>query len=157
MTETNINITTPSQTQPIREISSSEWSITLVLCIFLGGWGVHRFYVGKVGTGLLMLLTFGGFLLWWLIDLIMIATEAFTDHQGRKIPYTKQSTTTKQSATTKPSSTTSTHTDLKNDLALDQKFDKKIAAELRELASLKEEGILTEEEFERKKKELLNL
>ena len=47
------------QVQPVSEISPSEWTITLVLCIFLGGWGVHRFYVGKVGTGLLMIFTLG--------------------------------------------------------------------------------------------------
>ncbi len=141
------------QVQPVSEISPSEWTITLVLCIFLGGWGVHRFYVGKVGTGLLMIFTFGGLLIWWLIDLIMIATESFTDHEGRKIPYTGAS----QSTTSQSTTTTNTQNDLQDALPLDQKFDKKVAAELRELASLKEEGILNDEEFEKKKKELLNL
>ena len=122
-----------------------------LLCFFLGGLGAHRFYVGKVGTGLLMLFTLGGFFIWWIIDLILIATESFKDHEGRKIPYTSLTSTTQ--------STTSTDTqdDLKDSLPLDQKFDKKIASELRELASLKDEGILTDEEFEKKKKELLNL
>jgi TM2 domain-containing membrane protein YozV len=36
--------------------------------------GIHRFYVGKIGTGILMILTFGGFGIWVLVDLIMIAT-----------------------------------------------------------------------------------
>ena len=139
------------QVQPANEISPSEWSITLILCVLIGVWGVHRFYVGKVGTGLLMLFTFGGFLIWWIIDLILIATESFKDHEGRKIPYT---TTTSASQST---TSNDTHDDLKDSFPLDQKFDKKIASELRELALLKDEGILTDEEFEIKKKELLNL
>jgi TM2 domain-containing membrane protein YozV len=47
--------------------------------------GVHRFYVGKVGTGILMLFTFGGFGIWALIDLIILVCGAFTDGDGRKL------------------------------------------------------------------------
>lgn len=57
----------------------------LLLCFFLGCLGVHRFYVGKVGTGILQLLTFGGFGIWALIDFIMIIVGAFTDKAGNKI------------------------------------------------------------------------
>ncbi len=55
---------------------------TLLLCILLGGFGIHRFYVGKVGTGILMLITLGGLGIWVLIDLIMIAVGKFTDKKG---------------------------------------------------------------------------
>ena len=56
-----------------------------LLCFFVGYLGIHRFYVGKIGSGIAMLLTFGGLGVWWLIDLIIIVCGAFTDDQGRKI------------------------------------------------------------------------
>lgn len=46
---------------------------------------VHRFYVGKIGTGLLFFFTIGGLGLWWVYDVIMAVTGNFTDKQGRKI------------------------------------------------------------------------
>ena len=58
---------------------------TLLLCFFLGVLGVHRFYVGKIGTGVLQLLTFGGLGIWSLIDFIMIVVGNFTDKTGRQI------------------------------------------------------------------------
>lgn len=58
---------------------------TLVLCFLLGGFGVHRFYVGKIGTGILMLLTLGGLGIWVLVDLIMIAVGSFKDKNGLEI------------------------------------------------------------------------
>ena len=58
---------------------------TVLLCFFLGAFGVHRFYVGKVGTGILMLVTFGGLGIWALIDFIMIVCGSFKDSQGLPI------------------------------------------------------------------------
>lgn len=65
--------------------SEKDWLVTLLLCLFVGGIGAHRFYAGKIGTGILQLLTVGGCGIWALIDLIMIITGNFTDKQGNAI------------------------------------------------------------------------
>lgn len=56
-----------------------------LLCFFLGVFGAHRFYAGKIGTGILELLTVGGLGIWWLVDIILILTGSFRDAQGQKI------------------------------------------------------------------------
>ena len=66
-------------------VSEKGFVPTLLLCFFLGGIGVHRFYVGKIGTGILMIVTLGGFGIWTLVDFVMIAVGAFTDKQGLPI------------------------------------------------------------------------
>jgi TM2 domain-containing membrane protein YozV len=58
------------------------WTTTAFLCMFLGWLGVHRFYNGRVVSGIFQLLTFGGFGIWALVDLIMIFTDSFTDDMG---------------------------------------------------------------------------
>ena len=59
--------------------------VALLLCFFLGGWGVHRFYVGKIGTGILYLLTGGLFLIGIIVDFVNILTNNFKDRQGHLI------------------------------------------------------------------------
>ncbi|MFV2197025.1 TM2 domain-containing protein [Nocardiopsis sp. LOL_012] len=63
-------------------VSSKNWLVTVLLSFFLGALGVHRFYTGKIGTGILMLITFGGLGIWVLIDFIMILVGAYKDSDG---------------------------------------------------------------------------
>ena len=65
------------------EKSKKDWTTALLLSIFLGGLGIHRFYVGKTGTGVLWLLTGGLFGIGALVDLIIIACGNFTDSEGK--------------------------------------------------------------------------
>lgn len=61
------------------------WITTALLCHFLGVLGVHRFYTGRIVSGIFQLLTFGGFGIWTLIDLIMIITGDFKDQYNRPL------------------------------------------------------------------------
>ena len=74
----------------INQKSSEKSAVaTLLLCVFLGNLGIHRFYVGKWITGILMLLTFGGFGVWYLIDIALIVCNRFTDCRGRIVELAK--------------------------------------------------------------------
>lgn len=59
--------------------------VALILSIFLGELGIDRFYLGYIGTGILKLITCGGFGIWWLIDLIMIATGKLKPKDGSEL------------------------------------------------------------------------
>src|SRR5210317_1954326 len=65
--------------------TDNTWLVALLLCLFVGFLGIHRFYVGKSGTGFLQIITIGGFGIWVLIDLIMIVTGKFTNKEGNFI------------------------------------------------------------------------
>lgn len=65
-----------------KKVSNKNWLITLLLCIFLGYLGAHRFYVGKIGTGFLWMFTVGLFGIGYIVDLLFIATFKFKDVNG---------------------------------------------------------------------------
>jgi TM2 domain-containing membrane protein YozV len=68
-----------------REKREQRWLICLLLSIFLGGLGAHRFYTNKIGTAILMIVTLGGFGIWYIIDIIIIAIGKFRDKDGNYI------------------------------------------------------------------------
>ena len=72
-------------TETTAATGSKSWIAALLLCFFVGSFGVHRFYVGKIGTGLLQLFTLGGLGIWWLVDLILLVSGEFRDKEGNRI------------------------------------------------------------------------
>jgi hypothetical protein len=65
--------------------SDKSRGVALALATVLGPFGGHRFYVDKTGTGVLMALTLGGLGLWWIYDLILVASGSFRDAEGRLV------------------------------------------------------------------------
>ena len=65
-------------------VSPKSWLVTLLLCLFVGVFGIHRFYAGKIGTGIIMLLICwtGISAIWAFVDLILIILSKFKDSQG---------------------------------------------------------------------------
>jgi len=70
---------------PPRGVSEQSRSVALVLAIF-GGWvGLHRFYTGRWKTGLAMALTMGGLGIWWIYDLVLIGAGEFRDANALRL------------------------------------------------------------------------
>lgn len=70
----------PEVAVPVRSQKSK--GVALVLCVLLGYMGIHRFYVGKIGTGILWLLTLGCFGIGWIVDIVMLCCNKFADKSG---------------------------------------------------------------------------
>ena len=66
---------------------SSEKKIlpAFMMCFFVGFLGIHRFYVGKTGSGIAQILTFGGLGIWALIDWMMSMCGSFKDSEGKPL------------------------------------------------------------------------
>ncbi len=67
------------------ESSDKSRGVALALSVFLGVFGAHRFYVGKVNSGILMACTFGGLGVWYLYDCILVGAGQFQDSEGRLV------------------------------------------------------------------------
>ena len=65
--------------------SGKDWTVALVLSVLLGELGVDRFYLGYTGLGILKLVTLGGCGIWWIYDVIMIATQKLPDAEGQPL------------------------------------------------------------------------
>ena len=81
----NTLTTNAPETQSPETLSTRNFTNTWLFALLLGWLGVDRFYLGKVGTGILKLLTLGGYGIWILIDLIFVLTGSTKDKEGRKL------------------------------------------------------------------------
>ncbi|BDU76901.1 TM2 domain-containing protein [Mesoterricola sediminis] len=72
-------VATPDAGEP------KSWTVTLLLCFFLGALGVHRFYLGHTVIGIIQLFTLGGCGIWALIDFIIILVGGMKDASGRPL------------------------------------------------------------------------
>lgn len=59
--------------------------VALILSITVGEFGIDRFYMGKIGTGILKLITLGGIGIWWIIDIVLVATGEMRDKNGNRL------------------------------------------------------------------------
>lgn len=114
----------------------------LLLCIFGGWFGLHQYYVGKIGKGLIYTFTFGFCMVGWILDIFRILLGSFRDNTGAPLRANKK----QNNEPTDVSVVNQTYTTIKQDDNITQ---------IEKLAKLKNEGILTQEEFEKKKQELL--
>ncbi|MBA57382.1 MAG: hypothetical protein CMK89_23280 [Pseudomonadales bacterium] len=71
--------------EPKRVTSRRKIFPALILCLVFGLFGTHRFYVGKVGTGILQMLTLGGLGFWVIFDAVLLILGKFVDAEGAQL------------------------------------------------------------------------
>ena len=79
------DITTSCNMVHTSNISDKSRLIAFLLAFFIGTFGVHRFYLGRVGSGIAMIFTLGGFGIWAMIDWIIILCGSFKDNDGHVV------------------------------------------------------------------------
>jgi hypothetical protein len=67
------------------EVSERSRGVALALAIVGGFLGLHRFYAGKIGTGIAQIVTLGGLGIWWFYDLVLLAAGEFRDMEGLRL------------------------------------------------------------------------
>ena len=77
----------PEHRYPMGQGDQRSFLVALLLSIFLGSLGVDRFYLGSIGLGILKLITAGGCGIWYIIDIILIATGQVRDANGRPLAH----------------------------------------------------------------------
>jgi TM2 domain-containing membrane protein YozV len=162
--------------------SRKSWLVLFILALLFGAFGVHRFYAGKIGTGILMFFTFGGFGIWYIIDLLIIITGNFTDSNGNIISVNsgrddddlfslKKTAAQMQSAFSKERKDSEAQQTKRTQYSQDDylkypAFTAKdtgsssnkllVSDEIGKLHDLMQRGVITPEEFETQKKKLLS-
>ncbi len=72
------------QAQEMQQVNSDkEFMVALILAILIPG--IDRIYAGSIGLGILKLITFGGFGIWWLVDLVKLVTGSYKDGSGNLV------------------------------------------------------------------------
>lgn len=68
--------------QPYQQVSEKDWTVAMLLCVFLGMYGGHHYYMGNIRKGLLYTFTAGLLGIGWIIDIVKLATGNFRDRYG---------------------------------------------------------------------------
>lgn len=130
----------------VTNTSDKNKNTALLMCIFGGLFGLHHFYVGNIGKGLLYLFTCGLFCFGWFIDILKIATGSFRDNAGAPLRASqKDYNNAGQSVNVNvniPQAQANANVD--------------VAEQLKKLAELRDNGALTEAEFNEQKSKLLS-
>lgn len=125
----------------------------LLLCIFGGIFGLHQFYVGRIGKGLLYFCTCGLFMFGWVIDILKILLGSYTDKYGMPLIANSKDYKNKNKNIAIPNGqNVNVNVNMPNGLS-EKHID--ITEQLKKLADLRDTGVLTEEEFNSQKSRIL--
>lgn len=130
----------------VTNTSDKNKNTAMLMCIFGGIFGLHHFYVGNIGKGLLYIFTGGLFCIGWFGDILKIATGSFRDSAGAPLRANKKDYNDNQN-----NQNISVNVNVPN-----QASSVDVSEQLQRLADLRDKGTLTEEEFQTQKAKLLS-